>query len=80
MAKPESQDIYRQRRHAGERPFAQIKHHFGARQFATRGQAKVNQEWKRICTAFNIKILMKALARIRAGPVAPKPNPLPAPG
>ena len=36
---------YARRRHPGERPFATIKHHFGARRFLVRGLAKVRQEW-----------------------------------
>ena len=44
MATPAAKDIYVQRRHPGERPFAVIKHQFGARHFLLRGLKKVQQE------------------------------------
>lgn len=58
MKRPESQKKYSRRRHAGERPFAVIKHQFGARQFLTRGLASVRQEWCWLSIAFNLKSLM----------------------
>jgi transposase len=54
MATPEAQQIYNQRRHAGERPFATIKQRFGLRQFLTRGLKRVQAEWHLAATAFNI--------------------------
>jgi len=52
---------YARRRHPGERPFATIKHHFGARRFLVRGLAKVRQEWLWLSTAFNLTRLMSLI-------------------
>jgi transposase len=71
MATPEAQAKYAQRRHAGERPFAMIKHHFGARRFLLRGLEQVKTEWRWLATAFNLQRLM-SLVRSRAGPAAPQ--------
>jgi transposase len=70
MAKPESQEIYKLRRHAGETPFAWIKQRFGLRQFLVRGLERVRMEWRWAATAFNLCRLMTLLAghRGRAGP------------
>ena len=67
MAKPESQEIYQLRRHAGETPFAFIKQHLGVRQFLLRGLKKVKQEWRWLCCAYNLRRLM-TLWSSRAGP------------
>jgi len=67
MARPESQAKYALRRHAGERPFAVIKQHFGLRQFLLRGLARVQTEWRWAATAFNLQRLM-SLLRSRDGP------------
>ena len=69
MAKPESQEIYKLRRHAGETPFAWIKQRFGLRQFLVRGLDRVRVEWRWAATAFNLCRLMTLLAdhRGRAG-------------
>jgi hypothetical protein len=67
MAKPESQAQYARRRHAGERPFAVIKHQFGLRQFLLRGLQSVQDEWRWAVTAFNL-LRMITLLRSRAGP------------
>ncbi|HEX3656371.1 MAG TPA: IS1182 family transposase [Pirellulales bacterium] len=79
MATPEAQAKYAQRRHPGERPFAMIKHHFGARRFLLRGLRQVTTEWRWLATAFNLQRLM-SLMRSRAGPEAAGsffiPNPL----
>lgn len=69
MAKAEAQEIYKSRRHPGERPFGVIKHHFGLRQFLLRGREAVSQEWRWAATAFNLQRLM-GLVRNRAGPGA----------
>lgn len=68
MAAPEAQEKYAQRRHAGERPFAVIKHGFGLRQFLLRGLSSVQSEWHWASTAFNLLRLMSML-RSRAGPL-----------
>lgn len=58
MRTGQAKDKYAQRRHPGERPFAVIKQHFGARQFLTRGLLRVKQEWLWLTTAFNLKQLV----------------------
>jgi len=67
MATPEAQEIYAERRHAGEQPFATIKHHFGLRRFLLRGLEGVQAEWHWATSAFNLHTLM-SLLRSRAGP------------
>lgn len=67
MAQPEAQEKYAQRRHAGERPFAVIKHHYGLRRFLLRGLERVQAEWHWAACAFNLQRLM-SLLRGRAGP------------
>jgi hypothetical protein len=69
MATPEAKAKYAQRKSVGERPFAVIKHHFGARHFLLRGLAQVRTEWRWLATAFNLHRLM-SLLRSRAGPAA----------
>lgn len=64
MRTEEAQQKYVRRRHPGERPFAVIKQQFGARQFLTRGLARVKQEWLWLTTAFNLKQL---IGLIRSG-------------
>lgn len=61
MASPAGKAKYARRRHPGERPFAVIKQHFGARRFLTRGLAKVRQEWLWLSTAFNLSRLMSLI-------------------
>jgi hypothetical protein len=78
MAKPESQAKYALRRHAGERPFAMIKQHFGLRRFLLRGLARVRNEWRWATTAFNLHRLM-SLLQARAGPAATPTCPSPQP-
>jgi transposase len=57
MASAAAQQVYATRRHAGERPFAVIKQHFGLRQFLTRGLQRVRQEWTWAAIAFNLQRL-----------------------
>ncbi len=73
MATEEAQTKYARRRHVGERPFAMIKHHFGARRFLLRGLEQVRTEWRWLTTAFNLHRLL-ALLRGRAGPTASTPS------
>lgn len=68
MATVEAQETYALRRHAGERPFAVIKHQFGLRQFLLRGLEKVQTEWHWASIAFNLRQIMGWLSR--AGPAA----------
>ena len=67
MATDEAKEIYRQRQHPTERPFAVIKSQFGVRQFLTRGLDRVSQEWDWCVAAFNIHRLI-GLLRNTAGP------------
>lgn len=67
MATPEAQAKYKRRKEVAERPFAIIKHHFGARRFLLRGLEHVRTEWRWLATAFNLQRLM-SLLRNRAGP------------
>ncbi|TWT66372.1 IS1182 family transposase [Allorhodopirellula solitaria] len=53
---------YSRRRHPSERPFAMIKGHFGARRFLTRGLKRVGNEWRWLCTAFNLHRLLSLIA------------------
>lgn len=54
MSTDEAQEKYSRRRHPGERPFAVIKHHFGARRFLLRGLDQVRHEWLWLASAFNL--------------------------
>jgi hypothetical protein len=50
-----------------ETPNAVIKQVMGLRQFGLRGLEKVRTEWWWACTAFNLKQLIAAVGRLRAG-------------
>ena len=67
MTTPEAKQKYAARGHRGERPFAQIKHHFGARQFLLRGLKEVRMEWTWLVNAFNLRTLL-TLIQARPGP------------
>jgi transposase len=66
MQSPEGKETYLQRMHAAETPFAHIKRVMGVRQFLLRGLEKVSTEWLWVCTAYNLKKLLIAIARLRA--------------
>jgi transposase len=57
---------YNQRMHIGETPFAIIKSILEVRRFLLRGLEKVRTEWCWVCTAYNLKKLIAALAALRA--------------
>lgn len=61
MSTEAAQQKYARRRHAGERPFAMIKGHFGARRFLTRGRDRVRDEWRWLTSAFNLHRLLRLL-------------------
>lgn len=67
MARPEAQEVYKERLHAGEVPFAYIKHVIGLRQFLLRGLGRVRIEWNWACIAFNVMKLSKRIAEMRTG-------------
>ena len=73
MTTPEAKQKYAARKHRGERPFAQIKHHFGARQLLLRSLKKVRQEWHWLIAAFNLRTLLTLQPR-----PGPEPPPVPA--
>ena len=62
MSTEEAKRKYSRRRHPGERPFAMIKNHFGARQFLMRGLAGVRDEWRWLCASFNLHRLLRLIA------------------
>lgn len=70
MSSEEGKEKYSRRRHPGERPFAMIKQHFGARRFLTRGLDRVGDEWLWLRSAFNLHRLMSL---IQSGPDPPCP-------
>ena len=65
MKSPEGKATYRHRMHTAETPFAIIKSILGVRRFLLRGLEKVRTEWLWVCTAYNMKKLLAALARLR---------------
>lgn len=73
MSREESKKTYEKRRSPGERPFAIIKSHFGARRFLTRGLEKVTAEWGWLVSAFNFQCIMRILKR-KTGPPAAEPQ------
>jgi transposase len=68
MATPHARETYARRRHPGERPFAMIKHHFGARRFLLRGLERVRCEWQWLATAFNLHRLIGLMIHSGADP------------
>ena len=62
----EGKETYNRRMHIGETPFAIIKGILGVRRFLLRGLEKVRTEWRWVCTAYNLKKLIAALAALRA--------------
>ena len=59
MDDPAAKELYRQRAPAVEGVFGSIKHVLGVRQFFYRGREKVNQEWRWICAAYNLRLLLR---------------------
>jgi transposase len=51
--------VYRQRQSVGESPFGVIKSVMGVRQFLLRGLENVANEWRWVCTAYNLRVLVK---------------------
>ena len=66
MQTVEGTKTYNRRMHIGETPFAIIKGIMGVRRFLLRGLEKVRAEWRWVCTAYNLKKLIAALAALRA--------------
>ena len=66
MQSAEGRATYAHRMHGAETPFAYIKAVMGVRQFLLRGLENVRNEWRWVCTAFNLRRLLKAVAALRA--------------
>jgi hypothetical protein len=66
MQTEEGRKTYNRRMHIGETPFAIIKGLMDVRRFLLRGLEKVRTEWCWVCTAYNLKKLIAALAALRA--------------
>jgi transposase len=66
MQTDEGKKTYNRRMHIAETPFAVIKEIMGVRRFLLRGLEKVRTEWRWVCTAYNLRILLKAWAALRA--------------
>jgi transposase len=62
----EGKKTYNRRMHIGETPFAVIKGILEVRRFLLRGLEKVRTEWRWVCTAYNLKKLVAAIAALRA--------------
>lgn len=63
MATAAAKQAYRRRCSVAERPFAVIKHRFGARQFLLRGRENVRNEWGWLVLAFNLREMIGRLRR-----------------
>ena len=66
MRSDKGKETYNRRMHIGETPFAVIKGILDVRRFLLRGLEKVRTEWRWVCTAYNLKKLLTALAALRA--------------
>ena len=66
MQTEKGRTTYNRRMHIGETPFAIIKNILEVRRFLLRGLEKVRTEWRWVCTAYNLKRLMRAIAALRA--------------
>ena len=76
MATVEGKAVYRRRAPVIEGTFGCLKSIMGIRRFLLRGLTKVRLEWLWICTAFNLKKLLRFLAGSGAGrPHLPPPTP-----
>jgi transposase len=62
----EGKKIYSRRMHIAETPFAIIKAVMEVRRFLLRGVKKVRTEWLWVCTAYNLRKLIAAMATLRA--------------
>jgi len=66
MQREEARATYNRRMHIGETPFAIIKGILEVRRFLLQGLEKVRTEWRWVCTAYNLKKLIAAVAALRA--------------
>lgn len=66
MSTPQAKQIYDQRPRIAETPFGILKAVFGLRQFLLCGLEKVRTEWRWAVTSFNLRKLVRHVARLRA--------------
>lgn len=66
MQTPRAKEIYDQRPRIAETPFGILKAVFGLRQFLLCGLEKVRLEWRWAVTSFNLRKLVRHVARLRA--------------
>jgi hypothetical protein len=66
MSTPQAKQIYNQRPRIAETPFGILKAVFGLRQFLLCGLEKVRTEWRWAVTSFNLRKLVRHVARLRA--------------
>ena len=66
MSTPQAKQLYDQRPRIAETPFAILKSVFGLRQFLLCGLEKVRTEWRWAATSFNLRKLVRHVARLRA--------------
>lgn len=64
MDTEEGKEIYKRRKHIVETIFGYVKGALGIRCFLTRGIDNVRTEWRWICTAYNLRILMGIRGRM----------------
>ena len=65
LASEDGKRMYRRRSWIAETPFAVFKTVMNFRRFLLRGLEKVKTEWLWACTAFNVRKLIRAIARLR---------------
>lgn len=70
MATPEGQALYNRRAPVVEGTFAHIKHIMGVRRFLLRGLDKVRTEWNWVCTAYNLKRMLRLVLQNGIGRLA----------
>ena len=58
-------EVYRQRQSVAESPFGVIKNVMGVRQFLLRGLGSVPTDRRWVCTAYDLRILVKWVRRQR---------------
>lgn len=63
MKTEEGKEIYRRRAPTVETVFGYIKGSLGIRCFLTRGMEKVRMEWRWICSAYNLRVLLGLMAK-----------------
>lgn len=61
----EGREVYRHHQSVAEAPFGVIKNVLGVRQFLLRGLENVRTEWRWVCTAYNLRILVAWVRRQR---------------